>query len=96
VHHEGFTTVFAPNTLVNYLHTDGRTYDVDYNSRQEGSSSTARTYAAITTRSYHTGIVQSLLMDGASRSINQNIDLGVWRALGTRARVAGESAVGEF
>ncbi len=96
IHHEGFTTVFRPNTVVSYLHTDGRTYDVDYNSRQEGTSLTARTYAAITSRSYHTGIVQSLLMDGASRSINQNIDLGVWRALGTRTRAAGESLVGEF
>ena len=85
VHHEGFTTVFRPNTLVNYLHTDGRTYDVDYNSRQEGSSTTARTYAAVTSRSYHNGIVQSLLMDGATRSISQSIDLRVWRALGTRA-----------
>ncbi len=96
VHHEGFTTVFRPNTLVNYLHTDGRTYDVDYNSRQEGSSTTARTYAAITSRSYHTGLVQSLLMDGASRSINQNIDLSVWRALGTRSRAAGELPISEF
>ena len=88
--------MFRPNTIVSYLHTDGRTYDVDYNSRQEGSSLTARTYAAITSRSYHTGIVQSLLMDGASRSINQNIDLGIWRALGTRVRAAGESLIGEF
>ncbi len=96
IHHEGITTVFRPNTVVNYLHTDGRTYDVDYNSRQEGSSLTARTYAAITSRSYHTGIVHSLLMDGASRSINQSIDLGVWRALGTRVRAAGEQPVGEF
>ncbi len=96
VHHEGFTTVFRPNAVVNYLHSDGRTYDVDYNSRQEGSSLTARTYAAVTSRSYHTGIVQSLLMDGASRSINQNINLGVWRALGTRIRTAGEALVGEF
>lgn len=96
VHHEGFTTVFRPNTIVNYLHTDGRTYDVDYNSRQEGTSTTARTYAAITSRSYHSGIVHSLLMDGASRGISQNIDLSIWRALGTRARVMGESPVGEF
>ena len=96
IHHEGFTTVFRPNTIVNYLHTDGRTYDVDYNSRQEGSSTTARTYAAITSRSYHAGTVNALMMDGASRSISQNIDLGVWRALGTRIRAAGESLVGEF
>lgn len=96
VHHEGFTTVFRPNTVASYLHTDGRMYDVDYNSRQEGSSTTARTYAAVTSRSYHSGIVQSLLMDGAARSISQNIDIGVWRALGTRIRAAGESAISDF
>ena len=88
--------MFRPNTVVNYLHTDGRTYDVDYNSRQEGSSTTARTYAAITSRGYHSGSVNALMMDGASRSINQSIDLGVWRALGTRVRAAGEQVVGEF
>ena len=96
VHHEGFTTVFRPNTFVGYLHTDGQTYDVDYNARQEGTHLVQRTYAAVTSRSYHTGIVQALLMDGASRSIHQNIDLGVWRALGTRSRAAGETLIGEF
>ena len=96
VHHEGFTTVFRPNIFVSYLHTDGQTYDVDYNSRQEGTHLVQRTYAAVTSRSYHTGLVQALLMDGASRSINQSIDLRVWRALGTRSRTAGESVIGEF
>lgn len=96
VHHEGFTTVFRPNTVVNYLHTDGRTYDVDYNSRQEGSSTTARTYAAITSRSHHSGSVTSLLLDGAARSISDSIDLGIWRSLGTRIRANGELPVGQF
>lgn len=96
VHHEGFTTVFRPNTFVAYTHTDGNTYDIDYNSRQEGSHLTQRTYAAVTSRSYHAGIVQSLLMDGSTRSISDKLDLSVWRALGTRQRTANEPVTFEF
>lgn len=84
VHHSGFTTVFAPNTAVEYVHSDGRTYDIDYNSQQEGRSATQRTYAAVTARSYHVGIVHILLMDGSARSINNSVNLQIWRALGTR------------
>ena len=84
VHHSGFTTVFTPNTLVAYTHTDGRTYDVDYNSQQEGRSATQPTCAAVTARSYHDGIVHVLLMDGSSRATSDTVELDVWRALGTR------------
>jgi prepilin-type N-terminal cleavage/methylation domain-containing protein len=92
VHHSGLTTVFTPNTVVNYVHTDGRIYDIDYNSRQEGQSATQRTYAAITARSYHPGVVGALLMDGSTQPIADTIELSVWRALGTRA--GGEAAAG--
>jgi len=84
VHHSGITTVFTPNTAVEYLHTDGRTYDFDYNSQQEGRSATQPTYAAVTARSHHAGIVHAVLMDGSARTISNSIDLQVWRALGTR------------
>lgn len=30
------------------------------------------------------GIVNILLFDGSTRSLSENIDLGIWRALGTR------------
>jgi prepilin-type N-terminal cleavage/methylation domain-containing protein len=83
VHHSGFTTVFTPNTFVAYTHTDGRTYDIDYNSQQEGRSATQPTYAAVTARSYHPGMVQVLLMDGSCRAVSDTIRLSVWRALGT-------------
>jgi prepilin-type N-terminal cleavage/methylation domain-containing protein len=83
VHHSGFTTVFTPNTFVQYVHTDGRTYDIDYNSQQEGRSATQPTYAAVTARSYHPGVVQILLMDGSSRAASDTIQLSAWRALGT-------------
>jgi prepilin-type N-terminal cleavage/methylation domain-containing protein len=93
VHHSGITTVFTPNTVVPYAHSDGHTYDVDYNSRQEGQNASQRTYAAITARSYHPGVVNTEYMDGSVRSISDAVDLAVWRALGTRA---GGEVVAEF
>jgi prepilin-type N-terminal cleavage/methylation domain-containing protein len=84
VHHSGITTVFTPNTFVEYLHTDGSTYDIDYNSQQEGRSATQATYGAVTARSYHPGIVHVLLMDSSCRAVSETVALEVWRALGTR------------
>ena len=83
VHQTGFTTTFAPNTVVPYV-TGGVTYDLDYTAAEEGDSSNP-TYAAITSRSYHSGIVHSLLADGSVKGISNNISLTIWRALGTRA-----------
>lgn len=82
-HQTGFTTMFTPNTSVNCAH-GGTTYDVDWTNQQEGKSLTAPTHAAITARSYHTGLVNVLLMDGSVRSINDNVSLRTWRALSTR------------
>lgn len=59
-------------------------YGFNYASRQEGSSTTSVSYSALNSRSYHTGIVQSALVDGSVRAISENIDLSIWRALGTR------------
>lgn len=86
VHHTGFTAVLPPNTAVPYT-SGGLTWDADYNSWQEGLNGSAgvTTYAVITSRSYHPGTVQAALVDGSVRSIPQTIDLGVWRALATRA-----------
>ncbi|MBN1912329.1 MAG: DUF1559 domain-containing protein [Pirellulales bacterium] len=93
VHHSGFTTVFTPNTLVAYAHSDGATYDVDFNSLQEGKSTTQPTYAAVTSRSHHPGIVHTVSMDGSVHATNDTIDPGAWRAAGTRTMQPGESAV---
>ncbi len=84
VHHSGFTTVFTPNTVVPFT-WNGKTYDIDYNSRQEGNSATVPTYAAVTARSYHGGLVNCLLMDGSVRVVSDGINPAIWRALGTRA-----------
>ncbi len=93
VHHSGVTTTLTPNTSVGFT-SGGKIYD-DYNSWQEGKNGIAGnpTYAIITSRSYHTGAVNIALFDGSSRSISENIDLSVWRSLGTRS---GNEIVGEF
>jgi len=83
VHHSGFTTVFTPNTVVPYEY-NGETYDIDLNSEKEGNSLSKPTYAAITSRSYHQGgLVIVAFLDGATTTLSENIDLQLWRALGT-------------
>ena len=87
-----FTTTFGPNTKC--PHNDaGVIRDVDFVSTREGNSPSDATYAVLTARSYHTGIVHALLMDGAVRSVSENMDVNVWRNLGTRA---GGEVVSEF
>lgn len=93
VHHSGFTTVFTPNTVVPY-ENGGANYDIDINSEKEGNSTTKSTYAAITSRSYHSGTVSVALMDGSTRSVSDSIELNVWRSLGTIA--GGEIVTGNF
>ena len=93
VHHSGFTTTFVPNTIVSYSFR-GQNYDIDFNSRQEGRSLDQPTYAAVTSRGYHTGIVNVVLMDGSARSINDSIETSIWRGLGTRG--SGEIVAGQF
>jgi hypothetical protein len=46
----------------------------------------------LTSRSYHTGIVNSAMCDGSVRTFSSSIDQKVWRGLGTRdsGEVAGE------
>jgi prepilin-type N-terminal cleavage/methylation domain-containing protein len=92
VHHSGFTTTFRPNTRVPYTR-DGREYDIDYNSRQEGNSATVRTFAAITARSYHSGVINTARLDGSVHAVSDAVDPAVWRALSTRA--GGESLPAE-
>jgi len=91
----GITTTFPPNTLVPCPGgaaggTSGVTYDVDYSSFTEGNGTayigTANvTYAAVTARSYHTGGVNALLMDGSVRFVSNSISTRTWLGLGTRA-----------
>ena len=82
IHETGFTTVFPPNTLVGYG-SGGTTYDVDFVAATE--TNLGDTYAAVTSRSYHTGGVNVVLLDGSVRFIANGIAPATWRALGTRA-----------
>ena len=86
VHHTGVTTTLTPNTVVSHV-VSGVEYDTDYNSWQERKNGGAGspTYAIVTSRSQHPGIVNAALMDGSVRSVNESIDLNVWRATGTRS-----------
>lgn len=86
VHHTGFTATLAPNTFVPYS-VGGAVVDADYNSWQEGRDGTAGqpTYAIVTSRSFHPGIVHSGFVDGSVREILDSIDLRVWRTAANRA-----------
>ena len=85
----GVTTTMTPNTKV--LVAGG--YDVDFVSRRETTPAVGPTFQAITTRSYHPGIVNVGMMDGSGHAIADNIELSVWRAMGTRA---GGDIVGDY
>ncbi|MEI6685112.1 MAG: H-X9-DG-CTERM domain-containing protein, partial [Planctomycetota bacterium] len=91
IHETGFTANFTPNTKVPFS-SGGIDYDIDFVSITEGNATNTPTYAVIPPRSYHSGIVNVVFMDGSVKSIPNNIDPIVWRALGTRA--GGESTQG--
>jgi prepilin-type N-terminal cleavage/methylation domain-containing protein len=98
IHESGFTTTFTPNAKVMIKGSNTpNPVEGDYIScKERGTSATCSgkpTYAAVTTRSFHTGIVNSLMMDGATRTVSENIDINVWRGLGSRA---GGEVIGEF
>jgi prepilin-type N-terminal cleavage/methylation domain-containing protein len=81
--HNGFTTTFTPNTKVPHI-VGGRTLDIDVTSSREGRNFTDPTYGIITSRSFHRGIVQVLMMDGAVKVITNSITPTTWQALGSR------------
>ncbi len=69
------------------------TFDVDYVSNAESASATGCTFAAVISRSYHSGLVNVLLMDGSVRSVSSGIAAQTWHALGTRS---GGEVVGNY
>ena len=86
VHHTGFTATMTPNTYVPYMNSNGEEVDADFNSWQEGKNGIAGspTYAMITSRSAHPGQVQVAMLDGSVQSVEDGVDLFVWRAMATR------------
>ncbi len=87
VHHTGFTTAMPPNASVRYTNSGTAYPQVDFNSWQEGRNGTGGrpSYAMVTSRSYHTGSVNTAFADGSVHRVSDSIDLQVWRALSTRA-----------
>jgi prepilin-type N-terminal cleavage/methylation domain-containing protein/prepilin-type processing-associated H-X9-DG protein len=78
--YDGFTTALPPNTKV-LVGTPA--VDIDYDTNDENNG--GPTYAAITSRSYHPGGVNSLFGDGSVRFIKSSVNGDTWRALGTLA-----------
>jgi prepilin-type N-terminal cleavage/methylation domain-containing protein/prepilin-type processing-associated H-X9-DG protein len=81
----GFTTTWPPNKVIlNFAtHSD---LDIETKLVTQGGP----VFAAITSRSYHPGGVNTLLADGSVRFIKSTIDGSTWRSLGT---VAGREVV---
>jgi prepilin-type N-terminal cleavage/methylation domain-containing protein len=86
VHHTGFTVTLTPNSKVKFANAGQLHQQMDFNSWQEGKNGIAGnpTYAVITSRSYHAGLVNVAKLDGSVSAVTESIDLNLWRALGTR------------
>lgn len=86
VHHTGFTATLVPNSYVPFEY-NGTEVDGDFNSWQEGKNGSAgsATYAMITSRSEHPGGVQVAMVDGSVQTVNEDINVDVWRSMATRA-----------
>jgi prepilin-type N-terminal cleavage/methylation domain-containing protein len=82
VHHIGFTTAWPPNKVTPggpaFLYPD---IDIDGERERIGGP----TFAAVTSRSYHSGGVNSMMGDGSARFVSNSTSGIVWRALGTVA-----------
>jgi len=93
VYETGFTATFPPRgggRSVDSLPTD--LTDLDFVSSPEGKIATTPTYAAVTARSHHSGLVNAAFLDGSVRSISDDVQTAVWRAMATRAGGESESA----
>ncbi len=87
VHHTGVTVTLPPNSKVRYSHGGTLYEETDFNSWQEGKhgSNGSPSYAIITSRSFHPSGVNIVLLDGTARFVTENVDLNIWRSIGTRA-----------
>lgn len=79
VHQTGFTTAYPPNGATG----SPSAVNDDWTSQFEGTSNTIATYAAVTSRSDHPGIVNAVLMDGSARAFSGSIRPSIWRAMST-------------
>ena len=79
-------------TAVSYVR-EGRTYDIDAYSSGEGRIASEIGRGAITSRSFHEGLVQAVMMDGSVRPLTDSIDRQIYRGLGSRG---GGEVIGDF
>ncbi|TWU38940.1 hypothetical protein Q31b_40180 [Novipirellula aureliae] len=86
VHHTGFTAAMPPNSNVSFTNGNQTYEQTDFNSWQEGKNGSVGnpTYAIITSRSHHVGLVNTAKVDGSVASVTDSIDLPIWRAMATR------------
>jgi prepilin-type N-terminal cleavage/methylation domain-containing protein/prepilin-type processing-associated H-X9-DG protein len=78
--YDGFTTALPPNTR---SPAEPLALDADMSSEDEDDG--GPTYAAVTSRSYHPGVVNALFADGSVHAFKSTIAYQTWRALGTVA-----------
>jgi prepilin-type N-terminal cleavage/methylation domain-containing protein/prepilin-type processing-associated H-X9-DG protein len=76
--YDGFTTALPPNTK-----SPLGTVALDGDMSSEDEDDGGPTYGAITSRSYHSGGVNALFVDGSVHFIKSTIDWRTWRSLGT-------------
>ncbi len=76
--YDGFTTALPPNTK-----SPAGPMGLDSDMSSEDEDDGGPTYASVTSRSYHPGIVNAVFGDGSARSIKSSINYQTWRALGT-------------
>lgn len=87
----GYSWVMGENCCTQYCHVSTPNTYTCGGTGFTGTMTNMAMQVAATSR--HTGGVHSLMGDGATRFVSENIDLNVWRALGTRA--SGESISSE-
>ena len=75
--YDGFTTALAPNTR-----SPAGSPAIDSDMSSEDEDDGGPTYAAITSRSYHPGSVNSLFADGSVHSIKNTTNVQIWRVAG--------------
>jgi prepilin-type processing-associated H-X9-DG protein len=78
--HDGFTTALPPNTV-----SPSGPLGLDSDMSSEDEDDGGPTYASVTSRSHHPGVVNALFVDGSVHTIKSTIQYQVWRALGTVA-----------
>jgi len=93
VPHSGFTAHYTPNTSIPDAMGSWCNTDVEASALKMNMPCTSTGSTIFSSRSQHSGGVQSLMADGAVRFVADSIDVNTWRGLSTRA---GGELIGEY